>query len=84
MPSFTQIFVVDHKAICCLCFDVLIHSHQVLVRVMKVNEYTQILEGLVVNEIVVVPIEGCCEQSSVSECAQHPSIVFQHFHVTSY
>ncbi len=30
---------------------------------MKINEYTQILES-VVNEIVVVPIERCCEQSN--------------------
>ncbi len=37
---------------------------------MKINEYTQILEGVVVNEIVVVPIERCCEQSNVNECEQ--------------
>jgi hypothetical protein len=70
MPSFTQMFMVNLKIICCLGFDVLIHSHQVLVRAMKINEYTQILEGGVVNEIVVVPVERCCEQSNVSECAQ--------------
>jgi hypothetical protein len=70
MSFSTQMFVVDLKVICYLCFDVLIHSHQVFVRVMKINEYTQILEGLVVNEIVVVPIERCWEQSSVNECAQ--------------
>ncbi len=74
MPSFRQMFMVDLKVICCLCFDVLIHSHQVFVRVMKINEYTQILEGLIMNEIVVVPIERCCEQSNVSECAKN--IVF--------
>jgi hypothetical protein len=63
MPSLTQMFMVDLKIICCLCFDVFIHFHQILVRVMKINEYTQILES-VVNEIVVVPIERCCEQSN--------------------